>query len=294
MGQQHQKSHHFKQIEFPPEEPISRRSSIQRLLRKSASSETPKLTNVVFLGIPGSGKSTLCNLFTQTNNFKTGTGEYHELITKKCQSMTYEGYRVIDTPGLSSEQIDLCAEEFKKAFSQNGKYIIIFVASFSNTFFGSNERSMLRLVANSLRSINNLTIGIVINRFWKNDNLPPHDTFYKSFLNACFPIKPIQQFLFLIAKGYYSHDEDYQLGQELYGFVSELPINSIRSSQVSDFNTNNWDLVSPLCDEVTNIRKYMRKVRKSDAKIDLSFECDQLNILESRLVDACNVPSDEV
>lgn len=294
MGQQSQKPHKFKQIEFPPiEEPISRSSSITKLLRKSASTETPKLINIVFLGIPGSGKSTLCNLFTQTNNFKIGTEECHKLVTRKCQSMVYEGYRVIDTPGFTTEEPDLCVEGFRNAFSQNGKYIIIFVASFSNTFFGANERSMLRLVANSLSSINNLTIGIVINRFWKNDNLHPHDTFYKSFLNACFPIKPIGQFLFLIEKGYL-HDRDYQLGQELYGFVSELPINSIRSSQVTNFNVDNWDLVSPICDGVTNIRKYMRKVKKSGANIDLSFEHDQLYILESQLVDACNTPPYEV
>ena len=101
----------------------------------------------LFIGNPGTGKSTLANCIARSLLFKSGLkfgdGMTFQLDMKKCNEVTY-----LDTPGLDDIKLrKQAAAAITKALKQNGTYQIFFV---------------ITLEAGRLRTQDVLTIKLVL------------------------------------------------------------------------------------------------------------------------------------
>jgi len=87
--------------------------------------------NIIFLGNPGSGKSTWLNNLAgrrEDGEIKFQAGVKHgSRLTTALQAEETDGVIYSDTPGLADPAIrERAAEEIKKGLSQNGSYSVVF------------------------------------------------------------------------------------------------------------------------------------------------------------------------
>lgn len=100
-------------------------SPVQALIMAAATAET---SYTIFVGNPGTGKSTLLNGLANEVIFESGIS-YVSGLTQVLQIHSIgEGKFIGDTPGLSDATMrKQAATEIEKALKQNGKYRLVFV-----------------------------------------------------------------------------------------------------------------------------------------------------------------------
>lgn len=83
--------------------------------------------HVLFIGNPGTGKSTLLNALIGQLEFKSGVS-FGSGLTYSFAKVTHNGVVFCDTPGLEDVEIrQRAAEEITKALKQAGSYRVFFV-----------------------------------------------------------------------------------------------------------------------------------------------------------------------
>ena len=132
----------------------------------------------LFIGNPGTGKSTLANCIAECVLFKSGisigSGKTHTLDRKE-----YNGIIYLDTPGLADIKMrQAAAKSITKALKQDGYYQIFFVVTLSAGRVRPEDLTPLWLVLLNAPSIK--SFSIIINKLspWE------YDSFQKNSKNS--------------------------------------------------------------------------------------------------------------
>jgi hypothetical protein len=120
--------------------------------------------NRLFLGNPGTGKSTLINCLLGDAQFKSGLS-WGGGLTQDYQRFDKDGIAYMDAPGLADETIQLqAAQAITKALKQSGKYKLFFMVRLQNGRVVGEDLVTLERVLDSIDAGDlNYKFTIVIN-----------------------------------------------------------------------------------------------------------------------------------
>jgi len=119
---------------------------------------------VLFVGNPGTGKSTLLNSILGNSVFRSGVS-YGSGLTYEMQKFCKDGIVYCDTPGLAdSARRQTAANEINKALTQTGFYRLFFVIVLDSGRVIPQDIATINLVTQSLTNSPNNSYGIIINK----------------------------------------------------------------------------------------------------------------------------------
>ncbi|ETI54096.1 hypothetical protein F443_03043 [Phytophthora nicotianae P1569] len=129
-------------------------------------SATPSLHNFLFLGNPGTGKSTLINCLAGTSIFKSGLS-YGGGLTKEFQKRIHDNVQYMDTPGLADRDIqENAAAAITEALSQSGMYKLFFMVRLENGRVVSDDLATIEVVLSSI-DLKEIPFTVLINNVKK-------------------------------------------------------------------------------------------------------------------------------
>jgi GTP-binding protein EngB required for normal cell division len=138
------------------------------------STESPPTQNVVFVGNPGVGKSTLlnglCNAVEFRSGISFGTGLTESFATKNAM-VPFCGIEIpivaCDTPGLADvKRREKCAAQIKAALQQHPRLRLVFVFQLISGRITADDLTTMRVVLRAVKSTEGLNhrFGIVFNK----------------------------------------------------------------------------------------------------------------------------------
>ncbi|OWZ24250.1 hypothetical protein PHMEG_000729 [Phytophthora megakarya] len=122
--------------------------------------------NYLFMGNPGTGKSTLINCLVGSPIFDSGLS-YGGGMTKNFQARTHENVRYMDTPGLADRNIqEMAASAITEALQQSGTYKLFFMVRLENGRVVSDDLATIEIVLSSI-DLEEIPFGIIVNNVKK-------------------------------------------------------------------------------------------------------------------------------
>ncbi|KAG3115755.1 hypothetical protein PI124_g8349 [Phytophthora idaei] len=122
--------------------------------------------NYLFLGNPGTGKSTLINCLIGQQAFESGLS-YGAGMTQLFQKSTHQDIIYMDTPGLADREIkQQAAAAITQALRQSGRYKLFFMVRLENGRVVSEDLATIETVMDSI-DMEDAPFSIVINNVKK-------------------------------------------------------------------------------------------------------------------------------
>ena len=121
-------------------------------------------TNILFLGNPGKGKSTLLNGLIGRTVFKSGFSQFSGL-TYELKKEVVDGVNYMDTPGLDDVNEEMkknAADAVTQSLKQNGVYKIFFVITLESGRFDTRDSTLINLILEHAPDISKY--GLIINK----------------------------------------------------------------------------------------------------------------------------------
>jgi len=120
--------------------------------------------NILFVGNPGTGKSTMLNCILGKAMFKSGNSFNGSGITTMLQLIVHQGVNYLDTPGLDDDELkQKCADEINCALKKSGIYYICFVVTLEAGRVRPADKATIKLVLESAPQIQS-NYSIIINK----------------------------------------------------------------------------------------------------------------------------------
>ncbi|RLN27102.1 hypothetical protein BBJ28_00020792 [Nothophytophthora sp. Chile5] len=131
----------------------------------TTSRSTPQ-ENYLFLGNPGTGKSTLINCLIGSQVFNSGVS-YGEGLTQFFQKRRHNGIVYMDTPGLADRKIQLkAAAAITQALKETGRYKLFFMVRLENGRVVSDDLVTIETVMESI-DMKDVPYSIIVNNVKK-------------------------------------------------------------------------------------------------------------------------------
>ncbi|OWZ24254.1 hypothetical protein PHMEG_000733 [Phytophthora megakarya] len=135
-------------------------------IQQNTSKSPAVVENYLFMGNPGTGKSTLVNCLVGSAIFNAGLS-YGGGLTKNFQARTHENVRYMDTPGLADRNIqELAASAITEALQQSGTYKLFFMVRLENGRVVSDDLATIEIVLSSI-DLEEIPFGVIVNNVKK-------------------------------------------------------------------------------------------------------------------------------
>ncbi|RAW29315.1 hypothetical protein PC110_g14322 [Phytophthora cactorum] len=128
--------------------------------------EVVSTQNYLFLGNPGTGKSTLINCLAGAAIFKSGLS-YGGGLTKEFQTRIHDNVQYMDTPGLADRNIqEKAAAAITEALRQSGTYKLFFMVRLENGRVVSDDLATIEIVLSSIE-LDEIPFAVIVNNVKK-------------------------------------------------------------------------------------------------------------------------------
>ncbi|ETI30162.1 hypothetical protein F443_22713 [Phytophthora nicotianae P1569] len=139
---------------------------VARFKRNSRCFPLNELENCLFMGNPGTGKSTLINCLAGTPLFNSGLS-YGEGLTKEFQKRVHDNIQYMDTPGLADRSIqEKAAAAITEALKQTGTFKLFFMVRLENGRVVSDDLATIEIVLNSIE-MEKIPFAVIVNNVKK-------------------------------------------------------------------------------------------------------------------------------
>lgn len=122
--------------------------------------------NYLFMGNPGSGKSTLINCLLGQKVFHAGLsfgGGLTEFFQKYPEEPLQDGVVYMDTPGLADRKLqEQAAKAITMALKQSGQYKLFFLVRLENGRVVADDLATVEVVMNSI-AMENVPFSVIVN-----------------------------------------------------------------------------------------------------------------------------------
>lgn len=126
-----------------------------------------KGTNLIFVGNPGVGKSTILNGLTDSTEFPSGNSQNGAGITSEIKRVERDGLIYWDSPGLADMKMRKeAAENLHKLFNQGGQFKIFFVVTGEAGRLRPQDKLTIDQILNSITKAvtGEISYGVIFNK----------------------------------------------------------------------------------------------------------------------------------
>jgi len=207
---------------------------------------------IIFVGNPGTGKSTLLNGLINEAKFLSGIS-FGEGKTTILQLVTKSAITYGDTPGLSDIKMrKRAAEEITKILKQNGQYKIFFVCTLESGRVRPDDVTTIKLVLESITVP--IEYGIIVNKITKQlqHRLQESEEGGKNIIACLNTEHRSTLFFYFYTKNDDLEDRDNVVpvhSKKFLEFIETVPYTVLESRRVADIQVEEYERLKAMFEE---------------------------------------------